>query len=101
MFTQITQIYTDLVATREIIKLTQKAQNWRQAECRMSSLIFCWGAKEEDDSQTTEIIKLTQITQIYTDLFWTTNCSNNTNLYMVASLKIETKIKNENKIGKI
>ena len=45
---------TDLVATREIIKLTQIAQNWRQAECRMSSLKFCWGAKEEDDSQSTD-----------------------------------------------
>ena len=51
MVTQITQINTDLVATREIIKLTRKAQ------------------KPQKD--------------------------------LVASLKIETKIKNENKIGKI
>lgn len=73
----------------------------------MSSLKFCRGAKEEDDSQTTEIIKLTQITQIYTDLVATreiiklTRKAQKPQKDMVAALKIETKIKNENKIGKI
>ena len=49
--TQISQILTDLVAEREINKLTR---NRRQAECRMSSLKFCRGAKKEDDSQITD-----------------------------------------------
>ena len=68
MFTQITQINTDLVATREIIKLTRKTQNWRQAECRMSSLKFCRGAKEEDDSQITERLRSDNGHTDYTDL---------------------------------